>query len=102
MLQEIKWNHLKYIDYVIKDDKIYKGKFIQYIPKKIISGHHELFIGWYMVFHINNETHYFHDKCIYYEPYQYYKYYAKQAQISMETRALNKILKMIVNEEFEW
>ena len=36
-LEEIKWNDLKYIQYIIKDDKIYKGQFIQYIPKKINS-----------------------------------------------------------------
>ena len=101
-LEEIKWNNLKYIEYVIKDDKIYKGTFIQYIPKKIMSGHHELCIGWNMVFHIKNETHYFHDKCIYYDPYQYYKYYAKKAKESFEQRTLSKILKRLINEEFEW
>ena len=103
MLEEIKWNDLKYIQYIIKDDnKIYKGQFIQYIPNKIISGHHELCVGWYMTFSINGEIKYFHEKCSYYHPYEYYTHYAKQARYNFEKRTLSKILKSIVNEEFEW
>lgn len=101
-MNEIKWYNLVYKDYVIKDEKIYNGRFIQYKPKRVLSGHHELCIGWYMVFDINGETVHFDEDCIYYEPKEYYRYYANQARNSMESRALNKILKGIVNEEFQW
>uniref|UniRef100_A0A6C0D2K6 Uncharacterized protein n=1 Tax=viral metagenome TaxID=1070528 RepID=A0A6C0D2K6_9ZZZZ len=102
MLQEIKWYNLVYKEYVIKDKKIYKGRFVQYKPKRIMTGDHELCIGWYMVFSINNESIYFDEDCIYYDPKEYYQYHAKVAQESMELRALNKILKNVVNEEFGW
>jgi hypothetical protein len=101
-IEEIKWNYLKCINYVIKNDKIYNGKFVGYVAKKIISGWHELTIGWYMIFDINNEERRFDEKCKYYEAKQYYQYYARQAQESMERRALDKILKRVVNEEFQW
>ncbi len=102
VLEETKWNYLKYINYVIKADKIYNGKFVGYVEKKIISGWHELTIGWYMIFYINNEERRFDEKCKYYETKQYYQYYARQARQSFEQRTLNKILKKVVNEEFEW
>ena len=101
-VEETKWNHLRYIEYVIKDDTIYTGKFVGYVAKKIMSGWHELTIGWYMIFDINNEERIFHEKCKYYEAKKYYQYYANQARKSMELRALNKILKNIVNEDFQW
>ena len=102
MIHEIKWYNLVYKDYVIKYDKIYKGRFIRYKPKRIISGHHELCIGWYMVFDINGEIVDFNDDCIYYDPKEYYQYHARIAQQSMEKRSLDKILKNVVNEEFQW
>jgi len=101
-LNEIKWCNLKVKEYVIKDDKIYKGKFIKYTPKIITSGWHELYIGWYMNFCVNGELIIFHDKCIYYDPKQYYQYHARNARESMESRALSKILKKLVNEDFQW
>jgi hypothetical protein len=101
-MNDIKWYNLVYKQYIIKDDKIYKGRFIQYKPKRIVSGHHELCIGWYMVFDINGETIHFDEDCIYYEPKEYYRYYANQAKNAMELRALNMILKKVVNEDFEW
>jgi hypothetical protein len=101
-LKEIKWYNLVYTNYVIKHKKIYNGRFIQYKPKRIVSGHHELCIGWYMVFDINGETIHFDEDCIYYDAKEYYQYYANQAKKSMELRALNKILKNVVNEDFQW
>jgi hypothetical protein len=101
-LEETKWNHLKYIKYVIKDHTIYNGKFVGYLAKKIMSGWHELTIGWYMIFDINNEEKLFDEKCKYYEAKQYYQYYGRQARESMERRALDKILKILINEEFKW
>jgi len=32
ILEEIKWNNLIVKEYVIKNDKIYKGKFVKYTP----------------------------------------------------------------------
>lgn len=54
-----------------------------------------------MVFSINNETIYFDEDCLYYDAKEYYQYYARIAQQSMELRALNKILKNLVNEDFQ-
>jgi hypothetical protein len=102
MIYDIKWYNLIVKVYVIKNDKIYKGKFVKYTPNTIISGLHELTIGWHMNFCVNGEPMIFHDTCIYYDPKDYYQYHAKVAQETMESRALSKILKRVVNEEFEW
>jgi hypothetical protein len=101
-MNEIPWYNLIVKEYVIKNDKIYKGKFVKYTPNTIISGWHELTIGWHMNFSINGKPIIFHEKCLYYDPKDYYQYYARVAQQNMETRALSKILKRLVNEEFEW
>ena len=102
ILEEIKWYNLIVKEYVIKHHKIYKGKFVNYTPNTIISGWHELTIGWHMNFCVNGKSMIFYETCIYYDPKDYYQYHAKVAQASMELRALNKILKRLVNEEFEW
>ena len=101
-MNPIPWHNLIVKEYVIKDNKIYKGKFIKYTPNTIISGWHELTIGWHMNFFINGKPIIFHDKCIYYDPKDYYQYHAKVARQSMEQRALDKILKRVVNEDFQW
>ena len=101
-LIEIPWKNLMVKEYVIKNDKIYKGTFVKYTPNTIISGWHELTIGWHMHFCVNGEPIIFHEKCLYYDPKEYYQYYANQAKKSMELRALNKILKNVVNEDFQW
>jgi hypothetical protein len=101
-MNQIQWYNLIVKEYIIKNDKIYKGKFMKYTPNIIISHGHELTIGWHMIFCINGEPIIFHDKCLYYDPKDYYQYHAKVAQQSMETRAFSKILKNLVNEDFEW
>jgi hypothetical protein len=55
-----------------------------------------------MNFCVNGKPMIFHDKCLYYDPKDYYQYHAKVARQSMESRAFSKILKRLVNEEFEW
>jgi hypothetical protein len=37
-MNPIPWHNLIVKEYVIKNDKIYKGKFIKYTPNTIISG----------------------------------------------------------------
>ncbi len=101
-MNPIPWHNLIVKEYVIKDNKIYKGKFIKYTPNTIISNWHELTIGWHMNFCVNGKPMIFHDKCLYYDPKDYYQYHAKVARQSMESRAFSKILKKLVNEEFEW
>jgi hypothetical protein len=101
-LIEIPWYNLIVKEYVIKKDTIYKGKFVKYTPHTIVSGWHELTIGWHMNFCVNGKPIIFDDKCLYYDPKDYYQYQAKVAQQTMESRSLSKILKRVVNEEFEW
>ena len=114
----LRWHELssgrEYIilhDKTIHNKRFYKGIFIErreirgsrLIPNR--GGHfinrYENVTMWYSLFSING------DKTCFFESDTYYDFNkirdnAKNARNSMETRALNKILKNVVNEEFEW
>ena len=120
----LRWHELsagrEYIilhDTKIHDKPFYKGIFIErreirgsrLIPiEKRTIGHFGGFVDryenvtvWYSLFSVNG------DKTCFFESDTYYDYTkirdnANNARNSMESRALNKILKNIVNEEFEW
>jgi hypothetical protein len=95
----------------------YKGIFIErreirgsrLIPiEKRTIGHFGGFVDryenvtmWYSLFSINGDKTCFFESDIYYD-FNKIRDNANQARTNMEERALNKILKQIVNEEFEW
>jgi hypothetical protein len=95
----------------------YKGIFIErreirgsrLIPiEKRTIGHFGGFIDryenvtmWYSVFSINGDKTCFFESDTYYD-FKTIRDNATNARNSMELRALNKILKNVVNEEFEW
>jgi hypothetical protein len=115
---DLRWHELRsgceYIishDGTIHDKKIYKGTFIErhesrssrFIPieKRGYGGPYEIVISWYSLFYINGNKKYFFESDTYYD-LSTIKKNAIQARKNMEQRALDKILKRIVNEEFEW
>jgi hypothetical protein len=55
----------------------------------------------FMIFRRDTHRYVFYDDDYYYEPEQM-KINAQRAIEQMEQRALNKILKKVVNEDFEW
>jgi len=114
----LKWNQLstgrEYIilhDENIHDKKMYKGTFIErhssrgsrLIPvnKRRYGEKYETVISWYSLFSINGTTKYFFESDTYYDLTQI-REKAKKARQKMELRALEKILKLVVNEEFQW
>jgi hypothetical protein len=62
---------------------------------------YETVISWYSLFSINGDKKYFFESDIYYDVVDI-KHNANQARKNMEQRALDKILKRLVNEEFQW
>jgi hypothetical protein len=114
----LKWNELttgrEYIishNEKIHDKTIYKGIFIERhesrgsriipIEKRGYGGPYEIVITWYSLFSINGDEKYFFESDIYYDVVKI-KQNATKARENMETRALNKILKNLINEEFQW
>lgn len=114
----LKWHELRAgNEYIISHDKtihsktIYKGIFIQrnemrcsrLIPfeKQGYGPKYENISMWFSLFSINgNKKHFFeYDK--YYDVAEIKKN-AIHVRKNMEQRALDKILKRIVNEEFQW
>ena len=115
---ELKWNQLsigrEYIivhDTNIHDKKIYKGRFIERhssrgsrllpVNKRRYGEKYEIVIFWFSLFSINGEEKFFFESDTYYDLTQI-RENAKKARMSMEKRALDKILKQLVNEEFQW
>jgi len=99
-------------EYIIKNDTIHKGIFIQkisYTGSKIIpiekrtvyEQWYEIVTIWYMLFNIDNETKYFFENDKYYDV-NIIKNNAIHARQQMENRSLNLILKRLINENFEW
>ena len=117
---ELEWGHGMFMEgkeYIVSYDKtihnkaFYKGIFIERREIKgsrLISNRRDHFVDryenvtmWYSLFSING------DKTCFFESDTYYdlkkiRDNANNARNSMESRALNKILKNVVNEEFEW
>jgi hypothetical protein len=118
MEHPLKWHELSVgSEYIIShtgkihDKSIYKGTFIErhesrgsrFIPveKRGYGGQYEIIITWYSLFSVNGDKKYFFESDIYYD-LAMIKQNAMQAREKMEKRALDKILKQIVNEEFQW
>jgi hypothetical protein len=114
----LKWDELSSgREYIIKHDtnihkkKIYKGTFIEThqsrgsrlipIEKRRYGEKYETVISWYNLFSINGDTKFFFESDIYYD-LEKIREKAKNAKQQMELRALDIILKRIVNEEFKW
>ena len=114
----LKWHELRTgCEYIIlhnleiHDKKIYKGTFIERhesrgsriipIEQRGYGGPYEIVISWYSLFSINGNEKYFFENDTYYD-FAIIKKNANHARQNMESRALSKILKQIVNEEFQW
>jgi len=116
----LKWHELSTgREYVISHDKtihikpFYKGIFIErckirgsrLIEKKShfgrFSDRYENVTMWYSLFSINGDKTCFFESDTYYDVAEI-KQNAIQARKNMEQRALDKILKRVVNEEFRW
>jgi len=120
----LRWHELSSgREYIISHDKtihnkrFYKGIFIErceirgsrLIPiEKRTIGHFGGFIDpyenvtmWYSLFSINGNKTCFFESDTYYDV-AHIKKNANQARKNMEQRALDKILKRLVNEEFQW
>jgi hypothetical protein len=120
----LRWHELRSgCEYIISHDKkihnksFYKGIFIErreirgsrLIPiEKRTIGHFGGFVDryenvtmWYSLFSINGDKTCFFESDTYYD-FKKIRDNANNARNSMESRALNKILKNVVNEEFEW
>ena len=93
-------------------NEIYKGTFIQRIPstgsriipiEKRVSFEqwYEIITTWYSVFSVNNDVKYFCEDDTFYDLNKI-RENADKAREQMEKRALNQILKELVNETFEW
>ena len=104
-------------EYIISHNKkihpktMYKGTFIQRnqmrclqlvpIEKRGNGPEYEYVSRWLSLFSINGNKKHFFEFDTYYDVAQI-KNNANQARKNMEERALNKILKRLVNEEFQW
>jgi hypothetical protein len=104
-------------EYIISHDKtihhkrFYKGIFIERceirgsrlipIEKRRYGPKFENVNMWYSLFSINGNKTCFFESDTYYD-FNKIKDNANQARKNMEQRALDKILKRIVNEEFQW
>lgn len=116
----LRWHELRSgNEYIISHDKkihdkpFYKGIFIErrqirgsrLIPIEKRTGHfidrYENVTMWYSLFSINGDKTCFFESDTYYD-FKKIRDNANNARNSMESRALNKILKNIVNEQFEW
>ena len=114
----LKWHELRSgREYIISHDKmihaktIYKGTFMQRnemrcsrlipIEKRGYGPKYENVSMWFSLFSINGEKKHFFEYDTYYDV-EHIKQNAIQARKNMEQRALDKILKRIVNEEFQW
>lgn len=113
----LKWHELRSgCEYIVSCDKttykhFYKGIFIErreirgsrLIPNR--TGHfldrYENVTMWYSLFSINGDKTCFFESDTYYD-FKKIRDNATNARNSMESRALNKILKNLVNEEFQW
>jgi len=98
-------------DKKIHDKPFYKGIFIE---RREIRGSRLIFkrrghfidryenvTMWYSLFSVNGDKTCFFESDIYYDVANIKKN-ANHARKNMEDRALDKILKRVVNEEFEW
>lgn len=114
----LKWHELSAgREYIISHDKtkhdkpFYKGIFIERreirgsrvipIERRGYGPKYENVTMWYSLFSINGDKTCFFESDIYYDVAKI-KQNANQARTNMEERALDKILKRLVNEEFEW
>lgn len=114
----LKWHELSAgREYIIShttkryDKPFYKGIFIERheirgsrlipIERRGYGPKYENVTMWYSLFSINGDKTCFFESDIYYDVAKIKKN-AIQARKNMEQRALNKILKRLVNEEFEW
>jgi hypothetical protein len=97
---------------LIQLNEIYKGTFIERIPstgsrvipiekRVLFEQWYEIVTMWYSVFSVNNDIKYFCQDDMYYDLNKI-RENANKAREQMEKRALNKILKELVNETFEW
>ena len=115
---ELIWHELSAgREYIISHDKtkhnkpFYKGIFIERreirgsrlipIEKRRYGPKYENVIMWYSLFSVNGDKTCFFESDIYYD-FNKIRDNANQARKNMEERALSKILKQLVNEEFEW
>jgi hypothetical protein len=51
---------------------------------------------WYYLFHVNGKKKFFASNCM------FYKFVSENPQEKMEQRALDKILKQLINDDFTW
>ena len=110
-----KMNQLNQLNKLIQFNElneIYKGTFIQRMPstgsrvipiekRVLFEQWYEIITIWYSVFSVNNDIKYFCQDDKYYDLNKI-RENANKAREQMEKRALNKILKELVNETFEW
>jgi hypothetical protein len=114
----LKWHELRSgCEYIVSHDKtihnkpFYKGTFIERRElrgSRLIPNRRDHFLDryenvtmWYSLFSINGDKTCFFESDTYYD-FKTIRDNATNARNSMELRALNKILKNVVNEEFEW
>jgi hypothetical protein len=114
----LRWHELRSgSEYIILHDKtihnkrFYKGIFIERreirgsrlipIEKRRYGPKYENVTMWYSLFYVNGNKTCFFESDTYYD-FNKIKDNANQARKNMEQRALNKILKRVVNEEFQW
>ena len=114
----LRWHELSTgREYIISHDKkihnktFYKGIFIERreirgsrlipIEKRGYGPKYENVTMWYSLFSVNGGNTCFFESDTYYDVANIKKN-ANQARKNMEERALSKILKRLVNEEFQW
>ena len=114
----LRWHELRAgREYIISHDKtihaktIYKGTFMQRnemrcsrlipIETRGYGPKYENISMWFSLFSINGEKKHFFEYDTYYDIVEIKKN-AIHARQNMEQRALDKILKRLVNEEFQW
>jgi hypothetical protein len=71
------------------------------VNKRRYGEKYETVVLWFSLFSINGEEKIFFESDTYYDLTQI-REKAKRARQKMELRALDKILKRLVNEEFQW
>jgi len=98
-------------EYIISHhNKLYKGTFLKresYTGSRFIPpedsrrGWYHQVTTWYTIFSINGINKFFFEEDLYYDLNKI-RDNANKARNQMESRALDKILKSLVNENFQW
>ena len=107
-MNSLRWNEMQIgKEYMITHDKtIYKGTLIGRTGNICSETHYEQngrrkIIIWHNIFSVNNYIKYFFENDLYYD-LELIRHNASDARKNMEQRALDKVLKRVVNEDFQW